>query len=292
MEKQLPTIIICDLDGTGIGNVGQYQVSRYSLLNSIRHYGLKGPSLKETPKAYSISEKLIRPGFQECIKTLRANYPWCYIFIYTASEKKWALQEIQWIEKSIGIPFNRPIFTRSDCIIQGNGNIRKSLKKILPTIFKTITKQVTLTDEEKRFIIHNKLLIIDDNPVYIDGQEHVLLCSSYNFQYCEDILDGIDESIIQNPNIQSEYKSLLKRGLVHPYALEETVDAHSKRAKIHHWISKKCVTTYKSNQPYQHDGFWKKLRSILIKNHVPYFTPKVIKQIQEVIYPHLERHNS
>lgn len=291
MERQLPYIFILDLDGTIVGNV-QYQVSRFSLLNIIQRHGLKSPSLKDTPKAYGSSEKLIRPGFQECIKTLRANYPWCHIFVYTASEKKWAIQELQWIEKSTGMAFNRPIFTRSDCVIQSTGAIRKSLKKILPRIFNSISKQTPLTNDEKRFIIQNQLMIIDDNAVYIDGQDHILLCASYNFQYCEDILEGIDESIIHNPFIQSEYKSLLKSGLVHPFALEESADPHSKRAKIHHWISKKCITTYKSNRPYQHDGFWKKLKSILIKNHVPRFTPQVIKQIQEVIYPNLERPSS
>lgn len=133
MERSLPYIFVLDLDGTIVGNV-QYQVSRYSLLNTIHRHGLKTPSIKDLPKAYGTSEKLIRPGFIDCIKTLRANYPWCHIFIYTASEKKWALQELQWIERSIGSDFNRPIFTRSDCVIQSNGNIRKSLKKYYPHV--------------------------------------------------------------------------------------------------------------------------------------------------------------
>jgi hypothetical protein len=287
MQRSLPYIFILDLDGTIVGNV-QYQVSRFSLLNSIRKHGLQTPPLREAPKAYYSEELLIRPGFLECIKMLRTNYPWCHIFIYTASERKWALQEVLWIEKATGIQFNRPIFTRSDCIIQSNGSVRKSLKKVLPRIFRVLSRQMTMTREEKEFIIRNQMLIIDDNAVYLDGQDRILLCDSYNFVYCEDILEGIDDTTLRHPMIRSEYQDLLKNGLVHPYALEDAHDKHAKKAKIYRWIAERCMMTFNSNRPYHQDNFWKKLRSLLLKNNVTRFTSSVVKQIQHAIYPDMK----
>jgi len=282
--KDLPYVFILDLDGTIVGSV-EFQVSRYSLIQTLKKHGLKAPAQKEVPEAYYREELLIRPGFLECIQTLKSNFQWCHIFIYTASEKKWANHEIQWIEKSLGISFEKPIFTRSDCVIQANGSIRKSLRKILPRIFRTLSRQKNLTPHEKEYIIKNQLMIIDDNSVYLDAQERILLCASYNYLYCENILEGIDNQSLSHPSIREEYTGLVKEGLVHPHAYDEGKDHHTKKASIHLWMAEKCKMVFQRNQPYHKDVFWKKLRHIIIKNNIIRFSSQIIHQLQNLMYP-------
>ena len=139
-----------------------------------------------------------------------------YFFIYTASERKWANTEISWLEKSHGIKFQRPIFTRDDCIVDKSGSYRKSISNIFPRMLRSmgLTK---ISKEQKTEILHQRLLIIDNNAVFNDMKEHLLICPDYNFMVFENLLEDIPLSYLQNPNIRQHILSLINMGLICPF---------------------------------------------------------------------------
>eukprot|EP00960_Hanusia_phi_P055847 763077-Hanusia_phi.AAC.5 len=91
---------------------------------------------KDVSEAYKNKTMLVRPHFCEFIKTARARFADVMIFVYTASEKNWASKEIGWIEKQCGISFDRPIFSREDCIQEIGSGSTKSVLKIFPKLKK------------------------------------------------------------------------------------------------------------------------------------------------------------
>jgi len=108
---------------------------------------------------------------------IKKFYSSSFIFVYTASEKTWANKEIAIIEKQNNIKFNRPIFTRDNCIIDKNGMIKKSVNKIIPHLLKTMKVK-------KDYDISKKLLIIDNNPTFVDLKiifyfvQHIIIFNS------------------------------------------------------------------------------------------------------------------
>jgi len=151
-DTNVPYIFILDLDGTIIGDCS-YQCDVYNIQEIIRktlvvkkkdmnklelgaisrHKTLCDKSLNE---CYNSCSKLVRPFFGIFISKMRKMFPNSHFFVYTASEKTWALKEINIIEKQNKIKFNRPIFTRDNCILDQFGNLKKSVAKYIANNFK------------------------------------------------------------------------------------------------------------------------------------------------------------
>ena len=285
----LPLIIILDWDGTIAGKV-DYQSYKHTLQEYYKKNGLKSSS--QCPKAFSPQTNLIRKGFSSFIKDLKTHYQNnIYFFIYTASERKWAVKEIQWVEQSHGIQFQRPLFTRDDCINNVNGSYTKSILKIFPRVLRSIGKQ-GLTKAEKEEVLHKRLMVIDNNRVYNDMETNLLLCPDYGFAIFEDILADVPVSYLQTPQIHRFVMSLITDGCICPIFPEEQ-DINKTIYLKYNWLATKCQTIAKENKKYLHDTFFKDLKRLIIHNDLKAFTPKIIRQLQENTWKrvkHIETH--
>jgi hypothetical protein len=270
-----PYIFIIDLDGTIIGNCS-YQCDIYNIMELIKTYDKKNLNKykilceKSLNESYNEKSLLIRPHFFHFIQAMKKLYPVSYFYVYTASEKKWANKEISIIEKNNNFKFDRPLLTRDNCIIDKDGSIKKSINKILPLIKKNIKFSST-------FDIKKHLLIIDNNPTFIDYNDNLLICPTYNYVKFNNLKDVVPDDI-SCANIKNYISKLTKeqrmcRNYNNPECLE----------KIYKWLYKKCKKINKYNLRYVNDNFWKDL-VILIKSHnIRQYTSKNVDMMQKSI---------
>jgi hypothetical protein len=270
-----PYIFIIDLDGTIIGNCS-YQCDIYNIMELIKTYDKKNLNKykilceKSLNESYNEKSLLIRPHFFHFIQAMKKLYPVSYFYVYTASEKKWANKEISIIEKNNNFKFDRPLLTRDNCIIDKDGSIKKSINKILPLIKKNIKFSST-------FDIKKHLLIIDNNPTFIDYKDNLLICPTYNYVKFNNLKDVVPDDI-SCANVKNYISKLTKeqrmcRNYNNPECLE----------KIYKWLYKKCKKINKYNLRYVNDNFWKDL-VILIKSHnIRQYTSKNVDMMQKSI---------
>ena len=284
---KLPVIVILDWNNTLVGKL-DYQSQKYSLEQHYKKFGLKVKKNSKVPKAFNKDSKLIRPYFLNFITELTDYFQGnIYFFIYTASERKWANTEISWLEKSHGIKFQRPIFTRDDCIVDKSGSYRKSISNIFPRMLRSmgLTK---ISKEQKTEILHQRLLIIDNNAVFNDMKEHLLICPDYNFMVFENLLEDIPLSYLQNPNIRQHILSLINMGLICPF-FGKNDDINQQMYKKYEWLAIKCKHISENNTYSIKDIFFKYLTGLIVKNNLKIFTPNVIKQLQTLVWKKIEK---
>lgn len=274
----LPYIIILDWDGTIAGRV-DYQSHRYSLQQYYKAKGIKLKPDNTIPSAFNKESNLIRKGFVKFIEELKAHFNNnIYFFIYTASERGWANKEIVWVEKTHNIRFERPIFTRDDCV-NINGSYKKTITKIFPRILRSIGK-ASLSKSQKNHILAKQLLIIDNNAVYTDMQNHLLLCPHYDFMVFENIIDDIPEQHLKDPSVGGYIQSLITNGIICPFfGLRD--DINQLMLDKYKWFATKCKEITIANKKYVKDNFFKCLKKLIIKNNIKSFSPSVIKQLQD-----------
>jgi len=270
-----PYIFVIDLDGTIIGNC-TYQCDIYNIMELMKIYNKKELNKykilceKSLNNSYNNKSLLMRPHFFYFIQSMKKLYQRSYFYIYTASEKKWANKEIAIIEKNNNFKFDRPLFTRDNCILDNDGNIKKSITKILPLIKKNIKMPSS-------YDIRKHLLIIDNNPTFIDYKENLLICPSYNYIKFNNLIDIFPDEI-DNSNIKNYINKLTKE-----QRICRKYDGDTCLEKIYKWLYKKCKKINKYNSNYVNDTFWKDL-VILIKNYsIRHYNSKNIEIMQKSI---------
>lgn len=293
----LPFIFILDWDGTIAGKV-DYQSHAYSLVQSLKRSGQK-PSPGYNPNAaFSPTSKLIRPGFAGFIAALRAHYgpENVMFFIYTASERQWAHYEINIMEREHGIQFMRPIFTRDDCIMDNHGNYRKSIARIFPRVCRAAARQRPFTKNEKAYILQHQLMIIDNNAVYSDYQDKVLLCPDYDYCVFENLLDILPKKWKTLPGVWNVVRNLAQLGVVCPSACGAAAAQAAPAAPAHGpdymqsltesytWIAVKCRQLMEENKTASHDDFFRYLKKIIIQNDIRNYSKHTVKQLQDIIW--------
>ena len=240
MEKQY--IFVLDLDGTIIGNCIYlceiYKLKKYKII---------------LEKAYNEKSKLIRPYFLYFYKNIKNIFPNSKIFIYTASDKKWAHKEITLIEKQNNIKFDRPIYTRENCIIK-NGECKKSINKIFKKKYK-----------------NDEIIIIDNNNNYTDNNEKIIKCPTYNYQPFYNLWDFLPNKN-KSKEINDYIKYLIDNKLLSPYNSNSNNTKH--KIKAYKWLYNKCKSINKEK-----DNFWKKITKIIKKNKIKDFDKNIIKKI-------------
>jgi len=275
MNNTEPYIFVIDLDGTIIGNC-TYQCDIYNIMELIKNSKKKDLNKykilcdKSLNDSYNNKSLLIRPHFFYFVESMKKLYPESYFYIYTASEKKWAIKEISIIEKNNNFKFDRPFFTRDNCIIDNNGNIKKSITKILPLIKKNVKMHAS-------YDIKKHLLIIDNNPTFIDYKDNLLLCPTYNYIKFNNLKDVVPYEINCN-NIKNYVTRLTKE-----QRICRNYDTQECSEKMYKWLYKKCKKINKYNMRYLNDNFWKDL-VILIKNYsIKHYTAKNVEIMQKSI---------
>ena len=229
-------VLILDLDNTIIGNI-TYQLLAHSLCNK----ACKNSTL--VTNCYNEKSGVIRPGFCYFIATIRNKIPDIKIYVYTASQKDWALKEIKWIEKCCNLKFDRPVLTRDDCI-EMNNSYYKSIKKISKKI---------------KYIDRNDILIIDNNDVFIDYKESFIKCSDYNYIAFIDMWKLIPKTTLQKPEVSNFIEKLISEGYVNPYNIENLGENLEHSIRYVGWFYKKLNKINKINKRSNTDTFWKKM---------------------------------
>lgn len=282
----LPYVFVLDLDGTIVGRV-DFQSQQFVLYNVLKQAGFKPVKQQSIPAAFYPNAKLVRPGLINFMAALHEYYGGkAFFFIYTGSEKTWACQEVSWIEKTHGIKFMRPIFTRDDCTVDARGNIRKSLIKIWPRITRALPP---LTAQERTFVLNNQTLIVDNTAVYLDHSDKLLLCPTYDRNHLENMLHGIPAEARKHPSVDKLILSFINQGLLCPY-VETSHGTHGKMdgmrrlSKQYAWLAAKCDCIAKENEKYDADRFWSIVRKLLIRNNIKSFSPSIIISLQTTIW--------
>lgn len=288
-----PYVFVFDLDGTIIGDCS-YQCDLYNIQEIIKNNLVKTKQQadkmnklklgnmarqkalcdKMLKKGYNMKSKLIRPYFGFFINKMKKIFPNSHFFVYTASEKSWAFKEIAMIEKHHNIRFNRPIFTRDDCIPGGSGILQKSITKVLPAILKSIKVQ-------KGFDIKNNILIIDNNPTFIDHKTNMLVCPTYNHIEFQNLWETIPIDYHNIFELRVFVNKLIATKKI--YASNPDNTNNIMLEKIHKWLYKKYKVVNKYNSYYSNDTFWKDLANLISNNNIQIFDKKIVATLQKSI---------
>lgn len=262
-----PFIFILDLDGTIIGDCS-YQVIINTFEDVLKQNKLKSVVKNTLLGHYHQDSKLIRPYFKYFIEGILQYNCNSQFYIYTASEKSWATKEIAAIEKANGIKFNRPIFTRDDCIIDSFGMYKKSVAKILPRILK---------NNKSDRINKNNIVVIDNNKVFIDYLSNVIICPSYEHIHFYDLWERIKPEHTLNENVMRYLSSLVSSNKICKWGPTET-DSNEMEYKCK-WFYKKYKKINRLNKKYSNDMFWKRLTDSIINQRVTWFDKDTVKTI-------------
>lgn len=260
-----PFIFIIDLDGTIIGDCS-YQVLMNNMDDLIKKNGGKIINKGLLSSYYDMKSKLIRPYFVYFINEMKKYNPKSQFYIYTASETEWANKEILYIEKGCGIKFNRPLFTRKDCIIDSNGFYKKSVKKIIP--------QIQKNNKEIKLSLQN-ILAIDNNKVFIDCLSNFILCPSYEQIVFCDLWKKIKDENLQKGSIKHYVDELISLNRICQYVDDLSED--SEKEYQHKWFFKKYKKINKHNKKFAKDVFWKTITDSIIRHNIKQFDKVSVK---------------
>ncbi len=253
-------VFILDLDGTIIGDC-IYQCEIYKIYLILAKLGIKIKINEILEKCYKEKSKLIRPSFITFINKMHEHYENPLFYIYTASEKKWALKEIDIIEKNFNFKFNRPIFTRNDCI-NVNGKYKKSIE--------LIKKKIKVNNPE--------IIIIDDNDVYIDNNNKLIKCTTYNYKHFCNYWDYIPITKIKNKIVLNFLANLINNNRLNP---SYHLITNKNKMEYYKWLYNKCNEINKSNKKYKRDNFWLNLTKIITTNNITIINDTSIKFIKK-----------
>lgn len=255
-------VFIIDLDGTIIGDcVYQAEIYKISLILNKLRIKIKINEILE--QSYKEKTKLIRPYFKLFLEKMREIYPSSHFYIYTASEKKWAEKELMIIEKVLNFKFNRPLFTRNDCLIFKR-NDKIDLKKSVEEIKKKIKTK------------NAEILIIDDNDVYIDNCDKLIKCRYYNHIYFCNYWDYIPIDKIKNKIVLNYFNTLIDNKRLNPNFNKKTM---RQQLDYYNWLYEKCNEINRENRKCKNDDFWLRLTKIIVENKIMVFNNTSVKFI-------------
>ena len=244
-QPQEKHIIVLDLDGTVVGDVS-YALMRHQLLSTIRKNHLRGPSPIDTLIQNLIpGQGLLRPGFKEFMK----RYADHEIFVFTASEKNWAHVVLNCIEKAAGVRFNRPFFTRDDCVQKGT-SLTKNFNLIKHKVVASIKRRRGTTLNPR-----HKVTVIDNAPVW---ENPFIQCPSYTFIGFIDLLEDIPRQTLLNPALRPIVQTLISQG--HCYDCYKSFELDGVKSLLYRssFLAKKSRQVYTTNMASNQykDQFW------------------------------------
>jgi hypothetical protein len=178
-----PLVFLLDLDGTLIGKVSaavcEYDVARMAGRKELRAF--------RESLVSRLRYGIIRPHVHAFCKQVAASGGRIQLFVYTASEASWAAFIVPCVEAALGFKFNRPLFTRSQCIGPEN---KKSIAKVRPAIFARLRKPFGLAHARE---LEGRIALVDNTAdVLADPAEPLVLCPTYAYTYTYDVLGRVD----------------------------------------------------------------------------------------------------
>lgn len=272
----LPVVIVLDVDGTIIGDITP-QIMVYDIQNEVKTAG-GSLSYKSKDLPLKLKSGIIRPYFSKCVQKLKEKIPQIEFFIYTASEKQWAHNIIKQIETAAGFKFNKPYFTRNNCITTDN-DITKALKNIKPCIYKTLKKRYglkSITD------LNDRIIVVDNrNDVYAntyDAQYHIK-CSTYDFKYPENI------PALVTTEEYKRYWNTIGNVVEKYYGIRPTPDYLLFQEQFYNIHTKVLASSRKTNNEFLKDVFYNKLYKLIMHvletKQYDKFNPAIVRFINK-----------
>lgn len=270
--SQQPIIYILDLDGTIIGDISP-QVMVYDIFQEIKTADPK-VSINLRDLHYNLKAGIIRPSFLDFVNHIKRFQPNAEFYIYTASQPKWADFIVKNIERALKIKFNRPIFTRKDCI-SINGEISKSLYKIKSKLKASLKRKYPNTDLNQLLTVDN-ILIVDNNRVFPNSFDNKRLvhCSTYMYRVPENI-PAIFGPHIFNKHSHAFYTVFSR----YQYHIPVTT-SYLKFQRIFYQSYMKELD--RLDRP--HDKFWETLKDVIIKKGINSFSENSVKFINSRLH--------
>jgi hypothetical protein len=193
----VPNIFFIDIDGTMIGNIHP-QVCEWEI---VQRYGKgKMPQLRKNIMK-QLENGILRPDFANFIDFLKNRYDDCHIYIYTASETKWAHFIVSCIEQLTQLKFDRPIFTRSHCSVV-NKEYRKSIEHVMPIVYKTLSgTNVYGPNIASIKDVKANAVLIDNNHVLTEANR-LVFCPTYEFVDCYDVIRLVNEDVLADNYVE------------------------------------------------------------------------------------------
>lgn len=182
--------VLLDMDGTMIGRILP-SVCEYELL---RQFDPKKLAAFKQQLVSRLRYGPVRPHLEAFCKKAAA----CGIdvYVYTASEDKWAGVIVPCIERCLGVKFARPIFARSSCVQQPQGDLKKSIERVLPTIHRRMRPRLggmSIGD------LRNRTVLVDNNPsvlMHASEAPRFIKCATYEYLYAYDVLAMLDVDVL------------------------------------------------------------------------------------------------
>lgn len=262
-----PYVFVIDIDGTLIGDISP-QVMMYDIVQEVKRLKQNIASFDSNDLLQKLKLGIIRPHFLEFVESVKKLYQ-AELFIYTASQTKWALFLVKIIEKALGITFNRPIFTRKDCVTINN-EFKKSLKNISGRICTCLRKKY---EGLKVKDLDGKILMIDNNPVLVEKEEDCLvLCPTYNFRYPENIPARLRTDIFEK-NHKFIHDTMSK--------YINNMPLTSNFIRFQKYYYQMYIDEISEMKNKQNDTFWLRLRDVLVKKSFPVFDRKTVAYINK-----------
>jgi hypothetical protein len=260
-----PLVFIIDIDGCLLGDITP-QIMLYEMILELKEHHVKiNFNTKEFQK--KLGNGIVRPYFKMFYNNIKKNIPNAEFFIYTASQKNWAYFLIANIEKSLKISFNRPLFTRDNCVIMQN-NMNKSLDIIKPMIYKSLKKKYGANIN-----LDNRIIMIDNTNVFNQKDNNsLLLCSTYNYSFLENIPLIITEDIYNRARI--DINNILIKYINYEYEINNYKDFQ--KVFYTYYLSK----LIKNSETELHDKFWYNLTKLIIIKKIKHFGEKVMTYLK------------
>ena len=245
-----PIVLLLDLDRTMIGNISPQSEEHY-ILNSIN---IELQSLdKKKLRMTNINDELknINKKYLDKFLKLTKNYNNLEVFVYTASDDKWAKYVIPKLEKIVDFKFNKPLLTRNN-IIKKNNQFKKSLRLVKSQIFKSLKRKYGLKNENELKYI----MLFDDIKNNLIEKKYQILSPIYNKINQIDYLRNIPKHVIKT------YYPVIENilNIKHSSTLEGFYSKYYKFLNIRYTYAEN------NNKKFDNDKYWKKVGLILKNN--------------------------
>lgn len=272
-----PLVVLLDVDGTLVGDV-THQVVMYELANVLKRKTRFSYGQKDIVTALKTSG-LLRPGTKCFLEQLKANN--IEVFIYTAAEKKWAEYIIKGIEQTTGVKFNRPLFTRDNCIMM-NGELKKSIKHITPLILRSLKKKPQYKDVTS---LSNSVIAVDNNPVFIE-EDLLVLCDTYSVTAPVNIPKYIPF------DLWLRYYKTIQEVIIHYYPIKETTNFYKFERSFYTLYIDYISNAIKQRGAQYKDMLFETLRDIIGNKSIQDFSPKVVYYINKKCKKQIKKHDT
>lgn len=269
-KQQKPLVILLDLDGTIIGDISP-QVCEYEILNELQPSQLK--TFKELLTAQLRSTAVVRPGFFDFVRCAQAKG--IELFVYTASDSRWASFFVPILEKALSVKLNRPLFTRSHCRLV-NGEYRKPTRAVLHSVFNSLKRKYkglrTMSDLNQQIaMIDNSNVLMHDAPFSVG----LVLCKTYDYLHNYDVLRLITDETLANKTSQIVHK-LVQYRLLSSSNLLDTASCDRIRSGYFRTLSDDLLSKRSLRRTQVRDQMWPELTRIFQKYQLTHFSTKAL----------------